>query len=228
MSISITWHGHSNFQIAANGVNLLIDPFFGSTADTTWDKIPDPDLVLITHDHGDHVGDVVNICKKSGAKCACMVGTGVSLIKSGVPAKQMFQGIGFNPGGSVEVKGVKVIMTQAFHPSDSGMAAGYIIILPGGFTIYHAGDTAIFQSMALLGEIYPIDVAMLPVGGFFTMDGYQAAHAARLLKAKAAIPMHWGTFPMIAATPEEFEKNLKKFAPTCRCVTMRSGETQNF
>lgn len=230
MGVSVTWHGHSNFQIAADGVNILIDPFFtgNPSAITTWDAVPRPDLTLVTHDHGDHVGDAVAICMAAGALCGCAVGTAERLIAAGLSPDLVPGGIGFNIGGSIEVGGARVTMTQAFHTSDSGAPAGYIITLPGGFTIYHAGDTGIFQSMALLGEIYPIDLALLPIGGFFTMDAFQAAHAARLLKAKTVTPMHWGTFPVLASTPDEFMVRLQETAPGTRPVIMHPGETVHF
>lgn len=230
MDVSVTWHGHSNFQIAADGITILIDPFFtgNPAARTSWKSVPPPDLTLVTHDHGDHVGDAVAICTAAGTPCGCTVGTAARLIAAGLAPDLVPGGIGFNIGGSIEVKGARVTMTQAFHTSDSGSPAGYIITLPHGFTIYHAGDTGIFQSMALLGELYPMDLALLPIGGFFTMDAFQAAHAARLLNAKAVTPMHWGTFPVLAPNPDEFTARVREVAPNTRPVIMRPGETVRF
>lgn len=230
MSISVTWHGHSNFQIAVDGVNILVDPFFSGnpSASRGWNEIPAPDLVLVTHDHGDHVGDAVAICQATGALCGCVVGTAEKLVAAGLPAGLVPAGIGFNIGGSIEVKGARVTMTQAFHTSDSGTAVGYVITLPGGFTVYHAGDTGIFQSMELLGRLYPISLALLPIGGFFTMDAVQAAHAARLLNAQAVIPMHWGTFPVIASSPDAFLAAVTETAPACRPISMQAGQTVTF
>ena len=99
---------------------------------------------------------------------------------------------------------------------------------PDGFTFYHAGDTGLFSSMELIGSLYPLDLALLPVGGFFTMDGLQAAHAARLLKPKAVIPMHWGTFPVLAKDTSAFASHLASVAPDVRLVSMKPGDSAAF
>ncbi|MEI3479559.1 MAG: metal-dependent hydrolase [Bilophila sp.] len=230
MNVSVTWYGHSNFQISCDGVSVLIDPFFthNPSAPVTWNAAAKPDLVLVTHDHGDHVGDAVDICKATGAPCGCVVGTGERLVKAGLPESCLPAGMGFNIGGSIEVQGIRVTMTQAFHSSESGVPTGFVVTMPGGFTVYHAGDTGLFSSMELIGSLYPLDLALLPVGGFFTMDGLQAAHAARLLRPKAVIPMHWGTFPVIASDPSSFEEHLASVAPGVRCVSMKPGDTVTF
>ena len=180
MSVSVTWYGHSNFKVSCGDVTVFIDPFFthNPSCPVTWNEAGKPDLVLVTHDHGDHTGDAVAICKSSGATCGCIVGTAERLIDAGMPQASIPAGIGFNIGGTIEVKGVRVTMTQAFHTSESGAPAGYVVTMPDGFTFYHAGDTGLFSSMELIGSLYPLDLALLPVGGFFTMDGLQAAHAA--------------------------------------------------
>lgn len=224
---TVTWYGHSNFQIYANGVSVLIDPFFthNPSCKISWDAIPKPDLVLVTHDHGDHVGDAIAICKATGAMCGCIVGTGQRLIESGMPQQCIPAGIGYNIGGTFEEKGIKATMTEAFHSTESGANTGFIVTMPNGFTFYHAGDTGIFCNMEFLGKLYPLDLALLPIGGYFTMDGYQAAHAAKLLNPKAVIPMHWGTFPVLAQDISGFTGYLGKLAPTCRLVAMQPGET---
>ena len=230
MSVNITWYGHSAFHIAGEGVSLLVDPFLSGnpTAPIAARDVPKPDAVLVTHDHGDHVGDAVAICKASGAVCACVVGTAAKLAEQGLPQEQIPGGIGFNIGGSVEVKGARITMVQAFHTSDSGVPVGYIVTMPDGFTFYHAGDTGIFGDMALLGRLYPLDLAMLPCGGFFTMDGRQAAEACKLLGAPAMIPMHWGTFPVLAKDTTETAAHLARVMPACRLVTMQPGACVTF
>lgn len=224
----ITWHGHSNFQIQQNtpsgSVNLIVDPFFGPTAKASWDEIAVPDLVLVTHDHGDHVGNAIELCQKhSEAMLASVVGTAESLAARGIPAAQVLNGIGFNIGGTVSHKGVAITMTQAFHSSETSVPVGYIMTMPNGFTIYHAGDTGIFSSMEILGRLYNIDLALLPVGGVFTMDHNQAAMATSLLQAKAVIPMHWGTFPVLAQSTEPFAQALAQHAPHCSLYTVEAG-----
>lgn len=223
----LTWYGHSAFKIACDGVSVLIDPFFAPDGKFTWKDAGAVDWVLITHDHGDHVGDALAICSSCGAMLGCVVGTADKLVNHGLPQSQVLNGIGFNIGGTLSCKGMAVTMTQAFHSSDSGVPTGYIVKMPDGMTFYHAGDTGIFSSMKLLGALYSLDVALLPIGGVFTMDAYQAANACKLLNCRKAVPMHWGTFPVLAQTPEEFAALTHEIAPDCQCMVMERGVTVN-
>ncbi|ABM27105.1 metal-dependent hydrolase [Nitratidesulfovibrio vulgaris] len=227
MQTRITWHGHSNFQVASGGTNVLIDPFFDGNpvAATRWDAIDRPDLVLVTHDHGDHVGQAIDICKATGAKLGCVVGTDARLVEAGLPRELVLNGIGFNIGGTVECAGVRITMTQAYHSSESGVPVGYIVTMPDGFTFYHAGDTGIFSEMELWGRLYAIDLALLPIGGVFTMDPRQAALACSLLRARSVIPMHWGTFPVLEQNTTRFREQLANHAPDCRLFNMTPGES---
>lgn len=227
MAASLLWHGHANFQINAPGCNILIDPFFTGNpkAPCAWSEITAPDLILVTHLHGDHAGDTVALSNHFRAKVGAVVGTAGALQEQGVPDELILNGIGFNIGGTVVEKGVAVTMTQAFHTSDAGTPTGFILTLPDGFTIYHAGDTGIFASMALFGELYDIDLALLPVGDVFTMGARQAALAAKMLKAKAVVPMHWGTVPMIVQDTADFEAELAKTAPDCRFIRLEPGQS---
>jgi L-ascorbate metabolism protein UlaG (beta-lactamase superfamily) len=153
-----------------------------------------------------------------------VVGIAEQFVAMGVPAAQILNGIGFNIGGTLLVKGAAITMTQAFHTTEAGAPTGYIIRLADGYTIYHAGDTGIFGSMALFGELYAIDLALLPVGDVFTMDARQAALAAKLLRTKAVVPMHWGTFPALAQDTSAFERELATRAPGCVMVHMAPGQ----
>jgi L-ascorbate metabolism protein UlaG (beta-lactamase superfamily) len=227
MTATITWHGHATFQIAAPGCNILIDPFFtgNPSARKTAAEIDRPDLVLVTHLHDDHAGDAAEICKTSGAALGAIVGAAEVLRDRGVPAAQIINGAGFNIGGTVRVKGVEITMTEAFHTSEAGAPAGYIIRLADGRTVHHAGDTGIFANMAVWGGLFAVDLTLLPTGGLFTMDGRQAAQAAALLKARFAAPMHWGTFPVLAQDTSEFERELALRAPGCRPFLMEPGRT---
>lgn len=227
MATTLTWHGHANFQIDSPGCNIIIDPFFTGNPSAVLgaQDITPPDVVLVTHLHGDHAGDAVSICQRTGAKLGAVVGIAEVFREQGVPQEHILNGIGFNIGGTLVEKGVAITMTEAFHTTEAGAPTGYIITLADGYTIYHAGDTGIFATMAVWGELYSIDLALLPAGGVFTMDARQAAHAAGMLKAKAAIPMHWGTFPVLARDTAEFERELAKKAPGCRFVGMKSGQT---
>lgn len=224
----ITWYGHSAFKISASGASVVIDPFFVPSSGCSADAVGDVDMVLITHDHGDHVGDAVSLCRRTGAQLGAIVGTAVKLAEAGVPQAQIMNGIGFNMGGTVAHKGISATMTQAYHSSDSSFPAGYIVRMPDGLTVYHAGDTCIFSGMELWGKLYDIDVALLPVGGVFTMDARQAALACKLLGCKSVIPMHWGTFPVLAQNCSGFKAELDKMHISCACVEMQPGETVSF
>ena len=224
----ITWYGHSAFKISAPQAHVLIDPFFTPASGVTVESLGPVDMLLVTHDHGDHVGEAVNICRKTGAMLGAIVGTAGKLAEDGVPEAQILNGIGFNVGGTMEHKGIKATMTQAFHSSDSGAPAGYIIEMPDGLVVYHAGDTCIFSGMELWGQLYHIDVALLPIGGVFTMDARQAALACKLLGCKSVIPMHWGTFPVLAQSAEYFQEQVARLCPDCDCIAMRPGQSLSF
>ena len=224
----ITWYGHSAFKISAPQAHVLIDPFFTPASGVTVESLGPVDMLLVTHDHGDHVGEAVNICRKTGAMLGAIVGTAGKLAEDGVPEAQILNGIGFNMGGTMEHKGIKATMTQAFHSSDSGAPAGYIIEMPDGLVVYHAGDTCIFSGMDLWGQLYHIDVALLPIGGVFTMDARQAALACKLLGCKSVIPMHWGTFPVLAQSAEYFQEQVARLCPDCDCIAMRPGQSLSF
>jgi len=208
---TLTWHGHSAFAITSKNKTILIDPWFdGNPSAKAAAENVDADLVLVTHDHGDHVGQAVEICKRTGAKIGCIVELAAKLKSQGLPADQFLNGIGFNIGGTVTHEGISVTMTQATHSSESGVPAGFIIRLEDGYTVYHSGDTGLFSSMALWGKLYRIDLALLPVGGVFTMDAAQAAMATMMLRCKKVVPMHWGTFPVLAQNVDAFRKELQK------------------
>jgi L-ascorbate metabolism protein UlaG (beta-lactamase superfamily) len=230
MSIKITWHGHANFHIASQDVNIVIDPFFTGNpkADIAWDAVLGVDIALVTHLHGDHVGDAIALCKKHKAQLGTVVGVADKLLESGLPKTLLCNGSGFNIGGTWRYKGVEITMTEAFHTSEAGSPVGYIITLQNGFRVYHAGDTGLFSNLKTWGELYKINLAMLPTGGFFTMDDRQAAFAAKFLQADAAIPMHWGTFPVLAQETSAFERELAEIAPSCRPVPMKPGDTIEF
>ncbi|MDR2820844.1 MAG: metal-dependent hydrolase [Desulfovibrio sp.] len=216
----ITWYGHSAFKIGASDIHLLVDPFFTPASGVDAKTVGPVDVVLVTHDHADHVGEAVAVCRTHGAMLGAVVGTAGKLAQNGVPEDRILNGIGFNIGGTVEHQGVRITMTQAYHSSDSGVPVGYILRMPDGLTVYHAGDTGVFSGMELWGQLYSIDVALLPIGGVFTMDAGQAALACRLLRCKAVVPMHWGTFPVLAGDTKEFARALEAMATDCRLITM--------
>ena len=227
MSNQLTWHGHANVQIQYDGVNIIVDPFFtGNPKSTkTPEDIDKPDIVAVTHMHGDHSGDATAILKTTDAILATCVSVGEQFQKEGIAEEQILNGHGFQIGGTMTCKGVAITMTQAFHTIDGISPVGFIFTFPSGYTVYHAGDTGIFSTMEILGDLYDIDLALLPAGSVYTMDTIQAAYAAKLLKAKAVIPIHWGTFPVLAQNMDDFPMKVAKQAPNCRCILMKPGET---
>jgi L-ascorbate metabolism protein UlaG (beta-lactamase superfamily) len=209
----ITWLGHSTFRIATpSGKRLLIDPWVMNNPACP-DELKDPgplDAILITHAHFDHIGDAVELGRSTGATLVAIAETAGWLGSKGLENV-----IGFNKGGTVEVAGVKAHMTHAVHSCGitdgdqtiyGGEAAGYVIEFEEGFKLYHAGDTAVFSDMSLIGRLLEPDWAMLPIGDHFTMGPRSAAEAIRLLGVKTIVPMHFGTFPVLTGTPDQLRK----------------------
>lgn len=204
--VGIRFLGHAAFEIKGSK-RILIDPFLTGNPRATakpedFDKV---DLVLITHAHGDHLGDAVEIAKRTGAKIVAMYDISTYLIES----NKGITTVGMNYGPT-EIDGVKIVQVPAWHSSSDGKTnignpCGYIVEIDG-VKIYHAGDTYVFKDMELFAELYGIDVALLPIGGHFTMGPKEAAKAVELLKPKYVIPMHYNTFPPIAQNPEEFRE----------------------
>lgn len=183
------------------------------------------DLILVTHDHFDHVGDTIAIAKKTGATVVAMYETAAKLQADGLPIENvLYEGFGRNIGGAIEIDGITLVMTEAVHSSETGSPAGYIIKFPGGATIYHAGDTSIFANMQIYGDLYPMHIALLPIGGVFTMDAKQAAISLRLLKPAVAIPMHFGFF-VVAPNANEFVELAKKAAPWVKTIVLEPGQS---
>jgi L-ascorbate metabolism protein UlaG (beta-lactamase superfamily) len=227
--VKVKWHGHANFEItSADGRKILIDPWFEGNASCSASvaDIEAADFILVTHDHFDHLGQAVEIALATKATVVGIVETMAKLQNEmGVPPDQVVNGgFGMNIGGTVDLGGIKVTMTQAFHSSASGHPAGFVVKLENGKRIYHAGDTGIFATMATIGEMYPLDLALLPVGSCFTMDPLQAAHALALLKPKAVIPMHYQTFPILEPDAAGFVKLARQKAPGVKVVTLNPGE----
>jgi len=225
-AVTITWLGHAAFQLSSGGKTVLIDPWItGNPASpVSVEDITKADVILVTHDHFDHVGDTIAIAKNTGATVVAVYETAGKLAADGLPPENiLFGGFGRNIGGAVDIDGITHVMTAAIHSSATGAPVGYIITFPGGATVYHAGDTGIFMDMQLYGRLYPIDVALLPIGGGFTMDALQAAESLRLLRPATAIPMHFGTFPMLAQNADEFVTAAKKTAPEVEVIVLEPG-----
>jgi len=228
MPHKIKWLGHAACQITtAEGKVILIDPWISGNpcCPAKAEEIDKADLILVTHDHYDHMGeDIPAIVKRTGAVVIAAPEVAGRLQTAGVSQENIIHGIGMNVGGQVEVKGIKVLMTEAHHSAPSGSAVGYIVTLEDGKNIYHAGDTGIFASMELLGRLYPLELALLPVGGVFVMDAYQAAFALTLLRPRKAIPIHYQTFPILAQSPEDFVRLAREKAPATEVIAMKPGD----
>lgn len=211
-------------MIESGDKTIVIDPFFegNPNADTGYDSIKSADLVLVTHDHGDHVGQAVDICKATGATLVCLFDLVEGFIEQGLAQDKV---IGMNIGGTVELEGIKIKMVQAMHSAANGAPAGFIITYEDGFCVYFAGDTGLFSSMELFGKFHDIDVAMLPMGGWFTMDSKEAAFACKMLGCKKVIPMHFGTFPILEQNTYKFSEYLEGFAPGTKMVEIEPGKT---
>jgi L-ascorbate metabolism protein UlaG (beta-lactamase superfamily) len=226
--VTVTFLGQSAFKLTSGTKTILIDPWItgNPVCPITVEDITEADLILVTHDHFDHLGDTIAISKATGATVVAVYETAAKLIADGLPPDHiLFGGYGRDIGGPIDIDGLTLIMTPAVHSSESGVPVGYIIKFAGGATIYHAGDTAIFSDMQLWGQLYPIDLALLPIGGGFTMDALQAAQSLRLLTPSKAIPMHYGTFPMLAPNADEFVRLANKIAPSVGVTALAPGES---
>ncbi len=216
--VKVTYLGHAAFLIEGSK-RVLIDPYITGNPASPIKSIADigsVDVVIVTHDHWDHgFEDAVNICKKTGAY---FVSQAELVSKSGLERVESM-----NIGGFVNVggMGVEVALTFATHTATLGDPTGAIVRIDGK-TIYHAGDTGLFYDMKLLGELYNIDLAMLPIGGRFTMDIYQAAKAVEFISPKFVIPMHYNTFDLIKADPKEFERLVGERA---KVIILNPGES---
>lgn len=230
--VIVKWLGHSGFQVTTpEGKVIIIDPWFEGNPQAGGEKsdLGNADYLLITHDHFDHAGDALSIARETGALVIGIFEIAVDLKQKGLPESQILHGgNGMNIGGTVSFDGISFTMVQAFHSSSLGTAVGYIIKLENGFTIYHAGDTGIFSAMELFGELYGVDLAIVPIGSVFTMDALQAAKALTLIKPKYAIPMHFGTFPILDQTAETFVQMAAKQSPGVRIEVLAPGGKAEF
>ncbi|MEI8363853.1 MAG: metal-dependent hydrolase [archaeon] len=202
--MKIRYFGHACFAFNDKEVNVLIDPFISGNpllSPGSFDIIPD--LILVSHDHPDHIGDTISLARRTNCSVLCVYDLGAELARSGLSV------IGGNIGGTMDYKHIKITYVKAEHTSKTGVPVGYVIKF-SDHVIYFAGDTAIMADMKLIKELYHPDIVILPIDGYYNMGPYEASHAVRLLEPKIVIPMHYGTFPLLKGTPDELIQEIKK------------------
>ncbi|HEX2469768.1 MAG TPA: metal-dependent hydrolase [Candidatus Limnocylindrales bacterium] len=216
---TITWYGHSCVRIdTAGGRTVIIDPWFANpTSPIAVDQVDRCDVLLVTHGHFDHFGDALSLASRLRPYWPCIHEMSLWL------ARQLPGGadavVGMNKGGTVEHGGLRMTMVRAHHSAGDwnaggettlylGEPAGFVIELEDGYRIYHAGDTEVYTDMRLIQELYRPDMAMLPIGGHYTMDPRAAAMAVEFLGVTEVLPLHYGTFPILAGTPDQLREAL--------------------
>ena len=212
--MKLTWLGHNGFRlVTGKGATVLIDPWIDHPlANEAVRSLDRADLILITHGHGDHMGSLEPLARRTGATIVCIHELSVHLSGRGLGNEI----VGMNKGGTVERAGVRVTMVHADHSSviqdgdrmiPGGECVGYVVETDGT-TLYHAGDTNVFGDMALIRELYAPKIVLLPIGDRYTMGPREAALAVRLLRPERIVPAHYGTFPVLTGTVEAFREAL--------------------
>jgi L-ascorbate metabolism protein UlaG (beta-lactamase superfamily) len=222
---TLTWLGHSTFRLdTAGGKRVYVDPFLNGNPKCPENEVTPErvDIIAITHAHGDHLGDTIDLAKKHNATVVATVE-----LADWLAMKHDLQDNVRDPnkGGTVDVDGVKFTLTHAFHSSSNdnleymGEPCGIIVTSDDGKKAYFAGDTCVFGDMQLIRRLYSPDVAVLPIGGHYTMDPREAALAVELLGVDRVVPCHYGTFPVLKGTPAE----LKELAPNVTVEDIEPG-----
>jgi L-ascorbate metabolism protein UlaG (beta-lactamase superfamily) len=211
--LSITWLGHSTFILTTpGGKRIVTDPWLEGNPVCPPDmkKIDKADVILLSHGHFDHTGDVINVSRATNAQTVAVFELAQWLERKGV---QHVTGMGI--GGTVEIAGLSITMVPAVHTSSIvendttvylGLAAGFVVKMENAQTVYFAGDTSLFGDMRLIAELHEPDIAFLPIGDHYTMGPKAAALAARMLGVRQVVPMHYGTFPVLTGRPDDLKK----------------------
>jgi L-ascorbate metabolism protein UlaG (beta-lactamase superfamily) len=228
--VSLTWLGHAAFRIdSSGGKRIYLDPWLSNPNCPEDARRPERvDIIAITHGHGDHLGEAIELGKQFSPRVVAIFELANWLEAQGVAGAAE---LGMNKGGTVDVDGIKFTMTHALHSGGFvqdgasitylGDPAGYVIEFENGFKVYAAGDTAAFTDMQLIGRYLEPDVAILPIGDHFTMGPRQAAVALELLGVRRCVPGHYGTFPLLAGTPDQ----LREHASGVEILAPQPGET---
>lgn len=224
-----TFLGHATVRCdLPGGEVVLIDPWLGNpSCPPSGKELSRLDAILVTHGHSDHIADAAELARRFGARVIANYEIVTWLAGQGVTT-----GTGMNLGGAVEVLGMRATMVRADHSSGlpdgsyGGIASGFVVSMPDeSFTFYHAGDTALFSDLQLIGELYRPELAFLPIGDVFTMDPEQAARACRFLGVRRVVPIHWGTFPALTGTPDQLARSLDRLGVACEVVRLAPGES---
>lgn len=224
MTIHIKFFGHSAFEINYKDYLILIDPFITNNPDANVDiKNLKPNDILVTHAHADHLGDAIPISKSTGATISTIFETANYCEKRGANAQ------GVNIGSSVTFEWGKATWLPAAHSSSTvdgvyGGCASGILLEIDDVKIYHAGDTGLTYELKMIGEVYKPDVALLPVGGFYTMGPKEALIAVKWLGCKTLVPMHYNTFPAIECDIEKLKTSIES-STSCKCVVLRPNQS---
>lgn len=215
--MKITWIGHSAVKLEGSKT-VYIDPFLTGNpkAAVGMDSVKQADVVVVTHDHGDHMGDAFAICKKTGAVLVAIYEIAEAAAREGITAEMM------NVGGTVVVDGVSVSLVPAIHTANLGGTATGAVVEMDGKIVYHAGDTGLSMEMQLIGEMYTPDIAFLPIDGRFNMTPRLAAKAVELLKVPKVVPIHYNTFPPVQSSPGEFKERV---GGQSEVIIINPGET---
>lgn len=219
-SVKAHWLGHSTFHLESPaGKHILIDPFLkdNPTTPDEWKQPGDVDYILLTHGHEDHVGDTVELAEKTGCTVAAIVElAGLLTQKHGLNEEQA---VGFNKGGTIRFDDFSVTMVSANHSAAyqgdyAGQPAGLVLSFDDDLVIYHMGDTNIFADLKLYRKLYQPDIAFVPMGDHFTMGPGEAALSVDMVQPDIALPIHYGTFPVLTGNPDDFKKLVEEQTDT--------------
>ncbi len=217
--MEVKWLGHSAVKIQGSKT-IYIDPFLtGNPAACCGpEAITQADLIVVTHDHADHLGDAFPLCKKTGATLVSIHEIAVMAETEGITAE------GMNIGGTVESKGVLIHMVQALHSAEKGAPTGVVLEMDGK-TIYHAGDTGLTYDMKLVGEFFKPQLSFIPIGDRYTMGINSAAKAVEFCQTEKVIPIHYNTFPVVSVDPEAFKTRV---GDSAEVIILKPGESYSF
>lgn len=228
----ITWLGHACTLIELSGHKVLVDPWITNplspykSIDDFINEVKLVDFIAVTHDHGDHIGDAIDLMRRfKGVK---LVGVYELANELGSRANALDRVVGANVGGPIKLsEDLIVVLTPAHHSSTIGDPVGVVLIGREG-SIYHAGDTGLFSEMSLIAELYSIKIALLPIGGHFTMGVREALKAIELIKPRYVIPIHYNTFDLIKVDPQELVEGVKSSKLPTDVVVLKPGESLSF